>query len=85
MIIERVDGITDICEMKYSRYEYMQDAEESNKLERRIQAFQAEYPRHEAIRIVLVTTKGLTKGEHSDDYTKVLTLKDLFIENTEKD
>lgn len=84
MIIERADGITDICEMKYSRYEYTQDAYESKKLERRIQAFQSEYKDHESIRTVLVTTKGLTQGEHSDDFAKVLTLKDLFVENTEE-
>ena len=70
--------------MKYSRYEYTQDAEENSKLERRVQAFQAEYPKHESFRTVLVTTKGLTQGEHSDDFTKVLTLKDLFVENTEE-
>ena len=84
MIIERADGITDICEMKYSRYEYTQNAEESSKLEHRIQSFQAEYPNHEAIQTVLVTTKGLTQGEHSGDFNKVLTLKDLFVENTEE-
>jgi hypothetical protein len=84
MIIERADGITDICEMKYSRYEYTQDADESKKLERRIQAFQSEYKDHKSIRTVLVTTKGLTQGEHSDDFAKVLTLKDLFVENTEE-
>lgn len=60
------------CEMKYSRYEYTQDADESKKLERRIQAFQSEYKDHESIRTVLVTTKGLTQGEHSDDFAKVL-------------
>ena len=84
MIIERADGITDICEMKYSRYEYTQDAEESNKLEHRIQSFQAEYPNHEAIQTILVTTKGLTQGEHSSDFDRVLTMKDLFVENTEE-
>ena len=83
MIIERADGITDICEMKYSRYEYTQDAEESSKLEHRIQSFQAEYPKHQSIRTILVTTKGLTQGEHSSDFDKVLTLKDLFVENTD--
>lgn len=84
MIIERADGITDICEMKYSRYEYTQDAGESEKLGKRIQAFQSEYPDHESTRTILVTTKGLTQGEHSNDFDKVLTLKDLFVENTEE-
>lgn len=61
-----------------------QDAEESSKFEHRIQSFKAEYPNHEAIQTVLVTTKGLTQGEHSRDFNKVLTLKDLFVENTEE-
>jgi hypothetical protein len=84
MIIERADGITDICEMKYSRYEYTQNAEESRKLEHRIKAFQSENKDHEATRIILITTKGLVQGEHSGDFDKVLTLKDLFVENTEE-
>lgn len=65
MIIERADGITDICEMKYSRYEYTQDAEESRNLERRIQAFLSEYPDRTSTRTILVTTKGVTPGEQS--------------------
>ena len=84
MVIDRADGITDICEMKYSRYEYTQDAEESRKLERRIKAFQEENKDRESIRTILITTKGLTQGEHSDDFSKTLTMKDLFIENTEE-
>jgi hypothetical protein len=84
MIIDRADGITDICEMKYSRYEYIQDAEESNKLYRRIENFRKAVKNKKTIRTVLVTTQGLAKGEHSDDFSKVLTLKDLFIENTEE-
>lgn len=83
MIIERADGITDICEMKYSRYEYTQQAEESRKLGKRIEAFLGEHPHHESSRTILITTKGLTLGEHSGDFDKVLTLKDLFVENTE--
>ena len=54
------------------------------KLEHRIQFFQDEYPKHESIRTILVTTKGLTQGEHSGDFDKVLILKDLFVENTEE-
>lgn len=84
MIIERADGITDICEMKYSRYEYAQDAEESEKLGKRILAFQNEYPAHESTRTILITTKGLTPNVHSEDFDKTLTLKDLFIESSEE-
>lgn len=82
MVIERADGITDICEMKFSRYEYTQDAEESRKLSRRIHAFQEENKNRTSLQTILITTKGLTQGEHSNDFDKVLTLKDLFVENT---
>jgi hypothetical protein len=84
MIIDRADGVVDICEMKYSRYEYSQDAEESQKLGNRIKTFQAETKTSKAIRTVLVTTKGLAQGEHSDDFAKVLTINNLFIENAEE-
>ena len=84
MIIDRADGVIDICEMKYSRYEYSQDAEESLKLGNRIKTFQAETKTPKAIRTVLITTKGLAQGEHSDDFVKVLTINNLFVENTEE-
>lgn len=84
MIIDRADGVIDICEMKYSRYEYSQDAEESLKLGSRIKTFQAETKTSKAIRIVLITTKGLAQGEHSDDFAKVLIINNLFVENTEE-
>ena len=70
--------------MKYSRYEYSQDAEESLKLGSRIKTFQAETKTSKAIRIVLITTKGLAQGEHSDNFVKVLTINNLFVENTEE-
>ena len=84
MIIDRADGVVDICEMKYSRYEYSQDAEESLKLGNRIKTFQSETKTPKAIRTVLITTKGLAQGEHSDDFAKVLTVNNLFVENSEE-
>ena len=84
MIIDRADGVVDICEMKYSRYEYSQDAEESQKLGSRIKTFQTETKTSKAIRTVLITTKGLAQGEHSDDFTKVLTINSLFVDSTEE-
>ena len=84
MIIDRADGVIDIWEMKYSRYEYSRDAEESQKLGNRIKTFQTETKTSKTIRTVLITTKGLSPGEHSDDFTKVLTINNLFVENTEE-
>ena len=48
------------------------------------QTFQTETKTSKAIRTVLITTKGLAQGEHSDDFTKVLTINNLFIENIEE-
>ena len=83
MIIERADGIINVCEMKYSRADYRQDMKDSRDLINKIDDFVAETKTKKSIQTVLVTTYGLRNGGHSDDFQKVLTMDHLFTENME--
>ena len=83
MLIERADGIIDVCEMKYSRYEYRQDKDDSRNLANKIADFEEETNTKYNIQTVLITTWGLKENLHSDEFQKVLTMNDLFVENAE--
>ena len=83
MLIERADGIIDVCEMKYSRYEYRQDKDDSRNLANKIADFEEETNTRYNIQTVLITTWGMKENLHSDEFQKVLTMNDLFVENTE--
>ena len=83
MLIERADGIIDVCEMKYSRYEYRQDKDDSRNLANKIADFEEETNTKYNIQTVLITTWGMKENLHSDEFQKVLTMNDLFVENTE--
>lgn len=79
LIIDRADGIVTLCEMKYSRGDYKQDADESRQLANRISDFMEETKIRKAVQTTLITTYGLQKNLHADDYQRILTLNDLFI------
>lgn len=84
MIIDRADGIINVCEMKYSTSDYRQDKEESRKLANRIDDFVSETKTRKSVQTVLVTTFGLWDNLHSEDFQKVLVLDHLFIENPQQ-
>ena len=83
MIIERADGIINICEMKYSKSDYKHDIKDSRSLMNKVDDFVSETKTKKTIQTVLVTTYGLKMGDHADDFQKVLTMNHLFIENFE--
>ena len=83
MIIERADGIINICEMKYSKSDYKHDIKDSRSLMNKVDDFVSETKTKKTIQTVLVTTYGLKMGDHADIFQKVLTMNHLFIENLE--
>lgn len=83
MIIERADGIINICEMKYSRSEYRQTMTDSRNLMNKIDDFVSETGTKNTIQTVLVTTYDLKNGEHTDDFQKVVAMNQLFTDTLE--
>ena len=78
MVLERADGIINLCEIKYSEAEYSLDNAESIKLRNRTEAFRQETATKAALWPTLVTTYGLHKGVHSSTFVETITLDDLF-------
>ena len=78
LIIDRNDGIIDICEMKYSGGPYALDAEEWGKIARRRSALREAVGMRKAIHVVMVTAYGLVSNAWANEVKFQLTLDDLF-------
>jgi predicted AAA+ superfamily ATPase len=78
LIIDRKDGIINLCEMKFSKDKYSITALEEEKLRRRIAVFQAETQTKKAIHLTMVTTYGITSNRYSGIIQSQVTLDDLL-------
>lgn len=69
-----------IFEMKYYSGLYTLSAEDAESIENKVNAFSAS-PMHKtahSIQVIIITTKGVSKGVHRDSVNQVITLEDLF-------
>ena len=80
LVIERNDGVFNLCEMKYCRDEFEMDATDARKLQRRAEVFQRETGTDFALHTTLVTTYGLVQNVHAAPVQSVVTMTDLFSE-----
>ena len=78
MLIERSDGIIDICEMKYTTDDFSMSKADYDNLRNKCRAFAGETKTKKTLRLVLVTTYGLAPNECSEDIQIVVTMDDLF-------
>jgi len=78
LVLDRSDGIINLCEMKYSMDEYYIDKEYSKRLREKTAAFLTETRTRKAAHTTLVTTYGLARNEHSARILFQLTMEDLF-------
>ena len=78
MILDRADGIINLCEMKYSDAEFSMNNAETIKLRNRAATFKQETGAKGALWPTLITTYGLNDGMHSSTFVATLTMDDLF-------
>lgn len=83
LLIDRNDGIINLCEMKYSDDTYSVSKEDDQKLRRRRSVFVRESKTKKPVQITMITTYGLSKGGYSDDISSQVTMEDLFKERIE--
>lgn len=80
LLIDRNDGIINLCEMKYAGDLYSIDKAEDAKLRHRKAIFLRESKTKKAVHLTMITTFGLAKGGYSDDIHSQVTMEDLFRE-----
>ena len=79
LIIDRKDGVIDICEMKFSEDEYRLTSDEERKLRNRRAAFIEATKTRKAVRIVLVSPYGASRNLYSGIFSGEVTIDGLFM------
>ncbi len=80
LLLDRADGIVNLCEIKYSQGEYSIKEDEEKKLNTRQRNFISETESRQAIRLTMITSYGLKHNIHSSEVAEELTMDDLFAE-----
>lgn len=78
LLIDRNDGVINLCEMKFSAQEYTITEDEEMKLRRRRGNFIEATQTKKAVHITLVTPYGLRQNSHSAIAQNEITLNNLF-------
>jgi AAA+ ATPase superfamily predicted ATPase len=78
MIIDRKDGIINLCEIKYSLGKYTISEKDDNDFLRRRTAFLSETETKSALHQTMITTYGLEHNAYRNNIQSEITLDDLF-------
>jgi len=78
LLIDRKDGIINVCEIKFSKSEYSITAKEEELLRNRIAVFVTETRTRKAVHITMVTSFGVVQNRHSSLIQSEVKLEDLF-------
>jgi AAA+ ATPase superfamily predicted ATPase len=78
LVIDRDDGITNLCESKYTDTPFSISREYEIELLNKAEAFKKETGSANAVKLVLISVSGISGTAHTDHISKVLTLDDLF-------
>ena len=78
LVIERDDGITDLCEAKYTDTPFAISADYEINLLNKVERFRQESGSANALKLVMICVSGIAGKAHTEHISKVITLDDLF-------
>ena len=78
LLIDRDDGIINLCEMKFSEGAHTISKQESEDVRRKKLVLKEETATRKAVYVTYVTTEGLVRNSHANDVQSEVTLDDLF-------
>ena len=78
LLIDRDDGIINLCEMKFSSKEYAISSVDDASMRNKKSAFKREMRTRKAVHVTYVTTFGLKRNAYANDVQSEVTLDDLF-------
>ena len=78
LVIDRDDGIVNLCEMKFSSKEYVLTSEDDSSMRNKRAAFRRETKSRKAVHFTYVTTFGLLRNRYAGEVQSEVTLDDLF-------
>ena len=80
LLIDRNDGIVNLCEMKFCADEYAITSEDAMSMRRKKAVFKRETGTRKALHVTYVTTFGLKRNAYANDIQSEVMLSDLFQE-----
>ena len=78
LLIERKDGVINLCEMKYTDGVFEVDKPEYGKLLNRLEAFQKETNTKNAIHMTILSANGLAHGKYASVFQNAINGEQLF-------
>ena len=78
LLIDRVDRIINLCEMKFSESPYVITKEYETKLRMKMAIFREESKTRKSLSLTMITTYGILPGLHSSIVQNEVVLDDLF-------
>ena len=78
LLIDRSDGIIDLCEMKYAKDKYSIDMNYERELIQRKTTFAEITKTKSAVHTIMVTTNGLAHNAYTGEIQNEIVLDDLF-------
>lgn len=78
MLIDRADGVVNICEMKFCDGPYAITAGDAEAMRRKKEVFRRETATRKALHVTYVTPFGLARNAYANDVQSEVTLRDLF-------
>ena len=78
MLIDRADGIVDLCEIKYCEDRYLLDKEEDEKIRHRAEVFRRESGVRKAVQTILIVSNGVANSKYLGNIQVVVDGVSLF-------
>ena len=78
LILDRADNVTNICEVKYSKYPYSITAAYDQHLRERMLIFKHHTKSKSALHLTFITTYGLVRNAYYNNVQSEVVLDDLF-------
>ena len=78
MLIDRADNMVNICEMKYSKKEYVVTQDDSASLANKAERFSETVGSTKSITLTMITVNGIAKTAYWSDIHNSITAEDLF-------
>ena len=80
MVIDRRDGVVNLCEMKFSSAPFAIGAGYEKELRNKIALFKEETETKHSVHLTMVTVDGVRRNEHAGIVQSEVVLDDLFRE-----
>jgi hypothetical protein len=78
MLLDRDDGVINLCEMKFSSSEYEINKSYDAELRRKASIFRNKTGTKKAVTTVMITTYGLVDNAYANNIQNQVTMEDLF-------